>query len=107
MIRVNNSDSLSLLISDIHRVLCEASKEFDVIEYRFDFDLRNKGVKCVRFLFQLRKNYYTRVYPYQVELFRNLDMLARLPFSGLTFVRHSTGSFIDNGVKKYSLVLWY
>lgn len=107
MIKVNNNDSLTRLLMDVHCVLCEASKEFNVVRCRFDFDPRNRGVKCVRFCFEDRKSYYVNVYPFQVELFNYLDRAKQNIFCGFSYVRYSIDVFCENGIKKYSLVLWY
>ena len=106
MIRVNNNDSLSSLFEDVHRVVCEASREFNRVEYRFDFS--SSAVRRVCFTFAFRKSYYVNVYPLKVELFSYLDMMKRVSPTSFAFVRHSVGVFRDeNNVKKYSLVLWY
>lgn len=107
MICVNNNLSLSSLFFDVHHVLSEASKEFHNIEYRFDFDSKNRGVIRVRFLFTFRKSYYSDVYPDKVALFEHLDMLRGSAFSGLSFVRHVVRVFVEDGLKKYSVVLYY
>lgn len=107
MIQVNNNYCLSLLFSDVYHVLHEATKEFDSVEYFFDFDSRNKRVKCVRFWFEARKPYYASVYPYNVELFNYLDRMKQSAFGCFTYVRHSVNVLCEDGVKKYSLVLWY
>ena len=107
MIRVNDNYSLFRLFYDVHWVLQEASKEFKRIDYRFDFDSKSRGVKCVRFFFEFRKSYYVNTYPYSVELFSYLDCMKRNAFSGFAYVRHSVDIFCKDGAKKYSLVLWY
>lgn len=107
MIKVSDSYSLSLLFFDVYRVLTDAFKEFEGVKHQFVFDSKSRRVKCVRFLLTSRKSYYVNVFPYNIVLFEHLDMLSNNRFSGFSFVRYSVDSCIENGVKEYSLVLWY
>lgn len=107
MIRIDNSYTLALLFSDVHRVLREASKEFEVTNYVFEFASKRRCVNCVRFRFEVRKPYYLSVYPQNVELFNYIDRMKNYSFSGFTFVRHSVDVFCENCKKIYSVVLWY
>lgn len=107
MMRVDNNRSLSLLFNDVHLVLNEASKEFEDFDYNFEFDSKAKRVKCVQFTFKSRRPYYVGVYPNYVKLFEYLDYMKSYAFSQFTYVRHSVNIVHRNGVKIYTLVLWY
>jgi hypothetical protein len=107
MIRINDDRLLTLLFTDVLRVYRLASKEFEVVNYSFEFDSRKRRVRCVRFSLEFRNAYYCSVYPNQVELFNSLDMLKRNSANYFVFVRHSITTTSVAGVDKYSVVLWY